>query len=590
MKWVFLCFCFGVAMMQSLHYGCEERRINPIELFAQVKNNDQELSSMEIQQIQTNAWQPLRITFDTRYLQQDGSYICKFIGQMYQVGTPSSSSVRCEGSIQNNCYGTCTNDLIVSDNFIQLLNNTILPNLVSEFSKLLQVIRDPSDKIQFSSSATLCNDVSIPLDHKLYGINQTDVVIYISARPILSGAAAYAAPCALGNSFTRGRPVAGNLNINPLLSSFSNEKISSIVMHESVHVLGFTRDLFPFYKDSAGQIRPQSQTFVEILKSHTTSSGQVHSQTNIRLISPASVREIRNHLNCSTLQGLDLEDFSSSGTYGSHIEPLLAINELMISNIGYFNPSLTFSFSRLTMAVLEDSGYYQPNYTRAHDLIWGKNMGCNFVQRCENWNTKKQGYFCSQNMESGCTHDLRSKGFCYMREFSNDLGYNEHFPSNPKLGGADAFLNHCPLYFRYPNAFCDNDQISSVYIYPGEAYGSNSACFDANIVPWFDLIQRGKETRCLQYKCSANTTLLSIRVDAVWYNCPLDQSEVVYTLSSPFRGTLKCPQNGWDILCNPSIKDFYKRPIGVDQGTLVSVATLATAMPLLLGIILSVFL
>ena len=45
--------------------------------------------------------------------------------------------------------------------------------------------------------------------------------------------------------------------------------------------------------------------------------------------------------------------------------------------------SIPFSkiFFRLTFALLEDTGWYQPNYEYAHEISWGRGMGCEFAQK-----------------------------------------------------------------------------------------------------------------------------------------------------------------------------------------------------------------
>ena len=34
------------------------------------------------------------------------------------------------------------------------------------------------------------------------------------------------------------------------------------------------------------------------------------------------------------------------------------------------------------MALMEDTGWYLPNYDMADELKWGRNLGCDFVLRC----------------------------------------------------------------------------------------------------------------------------------------------------------------------------------------------------------------
>lgn len=43
-------------------------------------------------------------------------------------------------------------------------------------------------------------------------------------------------------------------------------------------------------------------------------------------------------------------------------------------------------FSRITLALMEDSGWYRANYSMAAPLSWGKGLGCNFVMHsCKEW-------------------------------------------------------------------------------------------------------------------------------------------------------------------------------------------------------------
>lgn len=43
-------------------------------------------------------------------------------------------------------------------------------------------------------------------------------------------------------------------------------------------------------------------------------------------------------------------------------------------------------FSRITLALMEDSGWYKANYSMASPLSWGKGLGCSFVMKsCKDW-------------------------------------------------------------------------------------------------------------------------------------------------------------------------------------------------------------
>lgn len=40
-------------------------------------------------------------------------------------------------------------------------------------------------------------------------------------------------------------------------------------------------------------------------------------------------------------------------------------------------------FSKFTLALFEDSGWYQVNYDFADPAYWGKDKGCDFLKTCD---------------------------------------------------------------------------------------------------------------------------------------------------------------------------------------------------------------
>ena len=78
----------------------------------------------------------------------------------------------------------------------------------------------------------------------------------------------------------------------------------------------------------------------------------------------------------SELTGAELEDQGEEGTALTHWEKRLFENEAMTGTHTQ-NPI----YSRITMALMEDTGWYLPNYDMADELKWGRNLGCDFVLR-----------------------------------------------------------------------------------------------------------------------------------------------------------------------------------------------------------------
>ena len=76
------------------------------------------------------------------------------------------------------------------------------------------------------------------------------------------------------------------------------------------------------------------------------------------MVTPRVVRAVREHFACPTLEGAELEDQGGDGTAFTHWEKRIFQNEAMTGTVHTENPV----YSRLTFALLEDSGWYLPNY------------------------------------------------------------------------------------------------------------------------------------------------------------------------------------------------------------------------------------
>lgn len=60
----------------------------------------------------------------------------------------------------------------------------------------------------------------------------------------------------------------------------------------------------------------------------------------------------------------------------NHWERRVLYNEYMTSN--YIEEPVV---SRFTLALLEDTGWYQVNQNVAEDLVWGNGAGCDFLEQ-----------------------------------------------------------------------------------------------------------------------------------------------------------------------------------------------------------------
>lgn len=47
-------------------------------------------------------------------------------------------------------------------------------------------------------------------------------------------------------------------------------------------------------------------------------------------------------------------------------------------------------YSRITLALMEDTGWYSANYSMAQELGWGRHLGCDFAMKsCKEWISSK---------------------------------------------------------------------------------------------------------------------------------------------------------------------------------------------------------
>jgi len=285
------------------------------------------------------------------------------------------------------------------------------------------------------------------------GVSGVDFILYVSALnseqciESVAGQAetvAYAAHCQQEDQLDR--PVAGHTNICPQAINKPERDIQSLtstLKHELLHALGFSSSLFAFYRDKNGrpltkrgedgkppinfelQVRQWSERTIKTFKRDwAVRKGVMKKEVNL-VVTPAVVREVRRHFNCPTLEGAELEDQGGDGTAYTHWEKRLFQNEAMTGTVHTDNPI----YSRITLAMMEDSGWYIPDYSKAQELSWGRGAGCDFAKKSckalmdtareEDLSTP----FCETLMNNAertyCTADSRSVGSCNLVEYNS---------------------------------------------------------------------------------------------------------------------------------------------------------------------------
>ncbi|KAA3677918.1 leishmanolysin-like peptidase [Paragonimus westermani] len=374
---------------------------------------------------------------------------------------------------------------------------------------------------------TTCGPIRIPNDHlnrcrfisngsyvlsgpQGRGLLDTDFVLYISSLPTnrceTSKVLGYAAHCQTASHTDR--PIAGYINFCPnVLKHESSDRVRSlfIAKHELLHALGFSSSLFAMYRDENNQpLTPRDpNTQLPSLGWSQISSNSVYqwsdrvvrtvqrrwlsaygNRTKLAhiVVTPTVLRVARAFFDCPTLDGVELEDQDEAGVFLTHWEKRLLENELMTAT--YTN---SYRISPITLAMMEDTGWYRANYAMSHDFSWGRGLGCSFaMSSCLEYMLEQKKLhssidpFCQQiqpppdeadriGVQVSCTPDGVSYGFCNLVTHSKPLPpefvyfvrpITSFSPTNVELGGGDltgrqaldnvggkiALANYCPYY------------------------------------------------------------------------------------------------------------------------------------------------
>ncbi|ALC47213.1 Invadolysin [Drosophila busckii] len=521
-----------------------------------------------------------------------------------------------------------------------LINDTVLPEAVQFWEQALMV-RETKGVIRLNrkcdstqvyvknghtycidqcKATTMCGEVQVPNEHLDVcrvcnstgqncridtntqpgeGIENADFVFYVSARQTqrcFKGlTVAYAAHCQ--QEALLDRPIAGHANLCPESISTKPQELQTListVKHEILHALGFSVSLYAFFRDDEG--KPRTPRKSDTGKPYLNEKLQIHQWSNetIRkversnwavrgghvkkvvdmMVTPRVVSEVRAHFDCDILEGAELEDQGGEGTALTHWEKRILENEAMT---GTHTQSPVFS--RITLALMEDSGWYRANYSMATPLTWGKGLGCNFVLRsCKDWiqanaNRGRSIHpFCSKvkqdPLQTECTDDRNSVALCNLIKHDYELPKSyQNFDTLNNVddgeegyyGGSVSLADHCPYIqeftWRSKNIIVRGSHCRFVENNPKpeknfalESYGHGSKCFDHSENMWEELsCHQTREWQhwgsgCYKYNCHDGR--LHILVGNYSYKCSFPRQKLYIRIEAHgwlHKGAIMCP-------------------------------------------------
>eukprot|EP01125_Pyxidicula_operculata_P006271 TRINITY_DN2178_c0_g1_i1.p1 TRINITY_DN2178_c0_g1~~TRINITY_DN2178_c0_g1_i1.p1 ORF type:complete len:648 (-),score=81.24 TRINITY_DN2178_c0_g1_i1:297-2240(-) len=524
--------------------------------------------------------QPLRIKVNLDNLLDD-PYTC------YKAGDPRVMYR------SNNKNMTCRQQDILTPDKRAVLEG-LLKNAVEYFNSVLKV-RPLKGNLKLISSAIhaqkICDDIRIPPSWDSTGVPDAEYVLFVTSRPSesdLTLASAKYCQAEIMNS-VEGRPIAGIVNFAPYSMDLTDEGYSKqigIIKHEITHALGFTRQKW----ENTGFIKWTSDTQYEVIRPNQIIKEYDHPEIGHvvkRIITPNVAEAVRKHFNCSGLDGAELEDGGGSGTAGSHWEQRVFRNEYMT---GTSTPFPVYSL--ITFSLMKDMGFYDfsiENATKLEPLVWGRNMGCPFVNgSCKKWplTTEAEGYRCETSSPKGqCRFDYKGWAECNINE-------------------PDPLDDGCTFYRSTIRTGCEVDtKFFQLTLNAGESHGDSSRCFHSSLAKFpgvlssYMRVPQANVMQCYKTRC-AGPKILKVGIEDVWYDCPYEGGNI-YAID--FGGELNCRPKAADVICADAKEDpdwpkvarvsprrakpgdyvtIYGTNLNITNGTIVKIFDLATDVEL----------
>ena len=362
---------------------------------------------------------------------------------------------------------------------------------------------------------------------------------------------------ALPIAFEQGtyRPIVGLLTITKDTSYYSYRRVREyfrlVLLHELTHALGFLYDMFPLFPGG----RENTYT-TEIIR-----------YVNRTIIKTPKVVEIaKKYFNCSNIKGVELEDQGSLGSALSHWEQRILLGDYM----GAIIYQEEMAISEITLALLEDTGWYKTNYYTGGLMRFGKNRGCRFLyNNCldENFKTEFDNEFfdLKDALKPSCSTGRQSRTYSLLYEYDiydANYYYNFYYDQNrfKYSSGAMYTTDYCFTHGQLESER-DNGYFTGNCLYGKGSYGSNIYYFNYLTLksemghPNSEFPEDLGEVYSNISFCIMSTLTPSENYDSIFYTVP---HPICYQiLCSSFSLTIKinndyvvCPREGGKVKLN----------------------------------------
>jgi len=245
--------------------------------------------------------------------------------------------------------------------------------------------------------------------------------------------------------------------------------------------------------------------------------------------------------------GVELENQGGEGSAGAHWEARIMLGDYMIST-DY--PEIIIS--DISLALFEDSGWYEVNYYTGGLFRFGKGQGCKFLNSVCLSSSKSnfEWDFCDIKEKSKCTSNNLNRGICYINNYNSSLPAFYQYFDNPRTGGWGP-VDYCPVTMIYPSntyyfsGSCINGELDEIESsYPsslGFSISENSICIESSLIDSSDnslLIYGYERAMCHKINCNSKDKTITVDIGKTTIDCPTDGG---YMEVDGYNGTIRCP-------------------------------------------------
>ena len=446
-----------------------------------------------------------------------------------------------------------------------------LNNSVNAFSKLLEV-EDIGDENIFSFIDTnvIFRENSIDKWNPIFDSDsniQSDFLLIVkfdNENKLPERVLASASPIALDEETHR--PLIGILTIGRDTNFYYRGRVedyfSKVFLHEITHALGFLPALYEFFP-----------TGKETVKQY-----EIRGVWRYVIATPKVIEAARKYYNCSNIYGVELEDQGGDGSALCHWEQRTLLGDYM----GAVIYQEEMAISEITLALLEDSGWYRANYYTGGLMRFGKNKGCQFLQNyClyGNYITDFVNEFFDINNKDApsCSTGRQSRTYSFLTvyQFVDDIYYYNFL--NDKSSGSIYTADYCFIHNQHPDEyfsyFTGNCKLgngyygNNVYYYNsetqkyekghsnnylpkelGEIYSNTSFCVMSSLVPSGKHKKFGSVFHPMCYQMHCSSSFLTIQINDDYIVCPRTGGNVQL---KGYDGKLHCPD--YNLICTGTV-------------------------------------